>query len=142
MNTLIICLCLALCISGFLALIAKYAKDIINTIYKAKEEERLFNLDINKLTADIAFIDNLIQDSVINYRVVNIDHDEKYYMTQQKESLMITEILKEVLNKISPMVYKKLHILYDDRTLEDLIYKKISVAVLEVKLEINGSYIE
>ena len=142
MNTLIICLCLVLCISGALAIVAVAVKDIIKTIYKAKEQERLMNLDINKLTNDMLFVDGLIQDSVINYRVVNIDHDDKFYMSQQAESRMITEVLKEVLNRISPIVYKKLHILYDNKILEDIIYKKVSVAVLEVKLEVNGSYID
>lgn len=142
MNTLIICLCLVLCISGALAIVAVSVRGIISTIYHAKEQERLMNLDINKLTTDMLFVDSLIQDSIVNYRVVNIDHDPKFYMTQQAESRMITEVLKEVLSRISPMVYRKLQILYDNKVLEDIIYKKVSVAVLEVKLEINGSYDE
>ena len=142
MNTLIICLCLVLCISGALAIIAVSMKSIVNTIYQAKEQERLMNMDITKLTNDMLFVDSLIQDSVINYRVVNIDHDPKFYMTQQAEAKMLTEVLKEVLSRISPTVYRKLQILYEDKVLEDIIYKKVSVAILEVKLEINGSYDE
>lgn len=140
MNTLIICLCLVLCISGALAIIAVSVRSIVNAICKSKEEERLFNLDINKLTSDMLFIDSLIEDAVLNYRILNIDHNEDFYMSQRAETEMITEVLKNVLSKISPMIYKKLHILYDDSTLEDIIYKKISISVLEVKLEINGSY--
>lgn len=142
MNTLIICLCLVLCISGALAIIAVSMKSIVNTIYQAKEQERLMNMDITKLTNDMLFVDSLIQDSVINYRVVNIDHDPKFYMTQQAEAKMLTEVLKEVLSRISPTVYRKLQILYEDKVLEDIIYKKVSVAILDVKLEINGSYDE
>lgn len=140
MNTLIICLCLGLCISGSLAIVAISVKDIIKTIAQSKEQERLFNLDINKLTTDMIFIDTLIQDAITTYRVLNIDHNPDYYMSQQNETKMVTEVLREVLSKISPMIYKKLHILYDENTLEDIIYKKISVSVLEVKLEINGTY--
>ena len=142
MNTLIICLCLGLCISGSLAIIAVSVKSITKTICKEKEQERLFNLDINKLTSDMLFIDNLIQDAVSSYRVLNIDHDDNFYMSQKNETKMITEVLRNTLSKISPMIYKKLHILYDTKTLEDIIYQKVSIAVLEVKLEINGSYSE
>ena len=112
----------------------------VQTIKESKEQERLFNLDINSLASSMIFVDDLIKDSVLNYRILNIDHDDNYFMSQKAELTMTAEVLKEVLGKLSPLIYKKLCLLYDKKTLEDIIYKKISIAVLEVKIEVNGSY--
>ncbi len=103
-----------------------------------KEKEMLLNI---KITEDyMNIIDSIIQDSIIKYRALNIDHDPNFYMGTKEQKIMISEVLKDVLESISPVFLEQSSLVYNREKLEDIIYSKISMAVLSVTVEINSTY--
>lgn len=85
-------------------------------------------------------IDSIIQDSIIKYRALNIDHDPNFYMGTKEQNTMISEVLKDVLESMSPVFLEQSSLVYNREKLEDIIYSKISMAVLSVTVEINSTY--
>lgn len=103
-----------------------------------KEKEMLLNI---KITEDyMNIIDSIIQDSIIKYRALNIDHDPNFYMGTKEQNTMISEVLKDVLESMSPVFLEQSSLVYNREKLEDIIYSKISMAVLSVTVEINSTY--
>lgn len=103
-----------------------------------KEKQMLLNI---KITEDyMNIIDSIIQDSIIKYRALNIDHDPNFYMGTKEQNTMISEVLKDVLESMSPVFLEQSSLVYNREKLEDIIYSKISMAVLSVTVEINSTY--
>lgn len=105
-----------------------------------KEKELLLSIDIDNSTLQL--IDSIITDSINTYRIFNFEGKEKIYISDKMQKDMISSILKDVLGKISPVLYEKLSMIYNREKFEDQIYLKISMAVLQCVVEINGSYEE
>lgn len=105
-----------------------------------KEKDMLLNIHINDDYMNI--IDSIIEESIIKYRAINIDHDPKFYMSTKEQEKIIKEVLEDVLLSISPVFYEQACLVYNKEKLEDIILTKINMRVLSLTIEINGSYKE
>jgi len=104
------------------------------------ERQLLYTMHIDNNDMDI--LDQLIMDSVTDYRILNIDYDPQFYMNSNEEQKMLKTVLEDVLTKLSPIILERLSLLYNKDKLEDIIFKKVSMAILSCKVEINGNFKE
>lgn len=144
MNMQTICALMVLFINiTFLGMIV-YIGYQINKELKSKRilEEKKILLSIDIDSSAIQLIDDIINDSVNTYRIFNFESKQKNYISDQMQKDMIAKVLEDVLGKISPVIYEKLSMVYNKDKFEDQIYLKVSMAVLQCVVEINGSYKE
>ena len=105
-----------------------------------KEKNFLLTVDANKDTMDL--LDRFIEDSLIQYRIKFLDGKDNMYISDSKQKEIVKNVLKDVLNSMSPVLYEKLTYIYNKDNLENTIYLKVSLAVLSYTIEVNGSYKE
>lgn len=143
MSMLIICVLLVLYISIITILIVfgciTLSKELkLNRTIK--EKEILMKVDVN--TEMMNIIDQFIEDSILQYRLKYLTESDNLYITTQKQQEMIRSVLKDVLENISPSLYEKMILVYNKNKLEDIIYLKVSMAIIAFVSTINGSYKE
>lgn len=109
--------------------------------YRTLKEKKML-LDVNISSNYMDIVDSIINDSIIKYRALNIDHDPKFYMNQKEQEKMISTVLEEVLSSISPVFYEQVSLIYNKDKFEDIVFEKITMAVLSVTVDINGNYKE
>lgn len=109
--------------------------------YRTLKEKKML-LDVNISSNYMDIVDSIINDSVIKYRALNIDHDKNFYMNQKEQEKMISTVLQEVLSSISPVFYEQVSLIYNKDKFEDIVFEKITMAVLSVTVDINGNYKE
>lgn len=117
-----------------------------NTITESKNyrtlKEKKMLLDVNISSNYMDIVDSIINDSIVKYRALNIDHDKNFYMNQKEQEKMISTVLQEVLSSISPVFYEQVSLIYNKDKFEDIVFEKITMAVLSVTVDINGNYKE
>lgn len=143
MSMLIICVLLVLYISIITILIVfgciTLSKELkLNRTIK--EKEILMKVDVN--TEMMNIIDQFIEDSILQYRLKYLTESDNLYITTQKQQEMTRSVLKDVLENISPSLYEKMILVYNKNKLEDIIYLKVSMAIIAFVSTINGSYKE
>lgn len=143
MSMLIICVLMVLYISIVVIALAfsayQLSKELKNNRI-LKEKDFLLTVDANKDTMDL--LDRFIEDSLIQYRIKFLDGKDNMYISDSKQKEIVKNVLKDVLNSMSPVLYEKLTYIYNKDNLEDTIYLKVSLAVLSYTIEVNGSYKE
>lgn len=143
MNMLIICVLMVLYISIVVIALSfsayQLSKELKNNRI-LKEKNFLLTVDANKDTMDL--LDRFIEDSLIQYRIKFLDGKDNMYISDSKQKEIVKNVLKDVLNSMSPVLYEKLTYIYNKDNLEDTIYLKVSLAVLSYTIEVNGSYKE
>lgn len=143
MSMLIICVLLVLYISIITALIVFGCVTLSKELKlnrTIKEKEILMKVDVN--TEMMNIIDQFIEDSILQYRLKYLTESDNLYITTQKQQEMTRSVLKDVLENISPSLYEKMILVYNKNKLEDIIYLKISMAIIAFVSTINGSYKE
>lgn len=143
MSMLIICVLLVLYISIITILIVfgciTLSKELkLNRTIK--EKEILMKVDVN--TEMMNIIDQFIEDSILQYRLKYLTESDNLYITTQKQQEMTRSVLKDVLENVSPSLYEKMILVYNKNKLEDIIYLKVSMAIIAFVSTINGSYKE
>lgn len=143
MSMLIICVLMVLYISIVVIALAfsayQLSKELKNNRI-LKEKNFLLTVDANKDTMDL--LDRFIEDSLIQYRIKFLDGKDNMYISDSKQKEIVKNVLKDVLNSMSPVLYEKLTYIYNKDNLENTIYLKVSLAVLSYTIEVNGSYKE
>ena len=143
MNMLIICVLMVLYISIVVIALSfsayQLSKELKNNRI-LKEKNFLLTVDANKDTMDL--LDRFIEDSLIQYRIKFLDGKDNMYISDSKQKEIVKNVLKDVLNSMSPVLYEKLTYIYNKDNLENTIYLKVSLAVLSYTIEVNGSYKE
>ena len=143
MNMLIICSLMVLYISIISAVLIfsayQLSKELKNNRI-LKEKEFLLTVDANKDIMDL--LDRFIEDSLIQYRIKYLDSKDNLRISESKQKEMVKNVLSDVLNSMSPVLYEKLTYIYNKDNLENTIYLKVSLAVLSYVIEVNGSYKE
>lgn len=143
MNMLIICGLMVLYISIVLVVLIFVGVTLTNEL-KAKrlieEKTLLLNMDINMGSYNI--IEDMIQESLGRYSIINIDGKEITYIDSKIQDDITKYVLNDILTGISPVIYEKLCMLYNKDKIEDIIYFKINMAVLAYVIEMNGTYKE
>lgn len=103
-----------------------------------KEKDFLFNLDLSDEN-NFKMLDSLIEDSITRYRIMYLEYHDEMYISDDDQKAMINWLMKDILGNISPVYYDKLRYIYNKNKLEDIIYNKVSLAVLSYTISINGN---
>lgn len=100
----------------------------------------LFSLPVND-EENFLLLDKIIKNECQSWQIYNLPSFEKdYYMTDEDQDKMLKGVLAQVLNKISPVYLNKLKYIYNEEVIEDIIFEKVRDAVLNITVEINGTY--
>lgn len=101
-------------------------------------EQLQMNLDFRIDDSDLSLIDHLIEESFNRYCFLNYDKANKEYITSQIQEEMMQETLRMTLQRISPIYLNKLGFIYNKEYIEDIIFEKIQVVVIDYCVEVNG----
>lgn len=101
-------------------------------------EQLQMNLDFRVDDSDLSLIDHLIEESFNRYCFLNYDKANKEYITSQIQEEMMQETLRMTLQRISPIYLNKLGFIYNKEYIEDIIFEKIQVVVIDYCVEVNG----
>lgn len=142
---LIICVLLVLFISlivfiGVLIYTAQHLTKELQLNRSLKEKEMLLSINTDGEMMDI--VDKFIEDSILQYRLKYLTEKDNLYITEKKQQEMIRTVLRDVLENMSPSLYEKMSVVYNKNRLEDIIYLKVSMAIIAFVGSINGSYKE
>ena len=145
MIMLIICVLLVLFISlivfiGVLIYTAQHLTKELQLNRSLKEKEMLLSINTDGEMMDI--VDKFIEDSILQYRLKYLTEKDNLYITEKKQQEMIRTVLRDVLENMSPSLYEKMSVVYNKNRLEDIIYLKVSMAIIAFVGSINGSYKE
>lgn len=105
-------------------------------------EQLQMNLDFRIDDSDLSLIDHLIEESFNRYCFLNYDKANKEYITSQIQEEMMQETLRMTLQRISPIYLNKLGFIYNKDYIEDIIFDKIQVVVIDYCVEVNGGLSE
>lgn len=105
-------------------------------------EQLQMNLDFRIDDSDLSLIDHLIEESFNRYCFLNYDKANKEYITSQIQEEMMQETLRMTLQRISPIYLNKLGFIYNKEYIEDIIFEKIQVVVIDYCVEVNGGLSE
>lgn len=105
-------------------------------------EQLQMNLDFRIDDSDLLLIDHLIEESFNRYCFLNYDKANKEYITSQIQEEMMQETLRMTLQRISPIYLNKLGFIYNKEYIEDIIFEKIQVVVIDYCVEVNGGLSE
>lgn len=105
-------------------------------------EQLQMNLDFRIDDSDLSLIDHLIEESFNRYCFLNYDKANKEYITSQIQEEMMQETLRMTLQRISPIYLNKLGFIYNKEYIEDIIFGKIQVVVIDYCVEVNGGLSE
>lgn len=102
-----------------------------------KEKMFLFSLPIDD---NFKILDDVVKNEIAVYALYNFPNTNDLYITKDNIDKMIKDVLKKVLNKLSPVYLNKLKYIYNESNLEDTIYEKVRDGVLQYSIEINGTF--
>lgn len=141
MNMETICLLAVLCISLLWLFTISVIGILINKQIQAnrilEEKKLIYSLNIDD--SNFEFLDKLINDSILTYQILNHGFEDNLYINEKEQSKMVESILSDVLNKLSPIYYEKLILLYNSIKLEDIIFEKVSLAVMGYVQQTNST---
>lgn len=121
-----------------LMVLLKNITTILNKKINIENKKMLFDIEI---TEDITnLLDNIIQESVAKYRITYLELRTDLYINEKIQNDMIRWVIKDTLNRISPVYYEKLCYVYNEDVIQDIIYEKASLAVLNYTISVNGTY--
>lgn len=121
-----------------LMVLLKNITTILNKKINLENRKMLFDIEI---TEDITnLLDNIIQESVAKYRITYLELRTDLYINEKIQNDMIRWVIKDTLNRISPVYYEKLCYVYNKDVIQDIIYEKASLAVLNYTISVNGTY--
>lgn len=82
----------------------------------------------------INILDSFIQDIFSEYIILNIEF--KYEVVNSKvESIILKDVSELVFSRMSPMLYKKMRIIYSEDQLTDIITKKVNLLCIDYSIK-------
>lgn len=112
--------------------------EAIKKIQILKEREFLYSIDTSE-EENFKMLDSLIEDSLNRYRISYLEYNDELYISEEDQNKMITWIMRDILSNMSPVYYDRLKYVYNKSKLEDVIYNKVTMAVLGYTITINGN---
>ena len=89
---------------------------------------------------DMKLLNQIIDDEFSQYQIMNLAHRDNLYINQELESRIITDLLRNVLGQISDDLRMRLELYYNNDRLDDIIFNRIKMIVINYTIEINGNY--
>lgn len=143
MNMAIIYIFLALSIDALLICIMININSLLKEYRRKNDLEQLqMNLNFKIDDSDLTLIDRLVEESFNRYCFLNYDKANKEYINSQVQQEMMQETLRMTLQRISPIYLNKLGFIYNKDYIEDIIFDKIQVVVIDYCVEVNGGLSE
>ena len=124
----------------FIRTMINKATKFYEDMYDLKKKEFYLNYSVDE--NDILLLDNIINNTITEYKILNFEYEDNLYINTDMVKKMEKDILKSVMMKISPIYKEKLSYIYNDIVIEDEILKKIRFAILDYVTEVNGNYKE
>lgn len=82
----------------------------------------------------INILDSFIQDIFSEYIILNIEF--KYEIVNSKvESIILKDVSELVFTRMSPLLYKKMRIIYSEDQLADIITKKVDLLCIDYSMK-------
>lgn len=139
-NLVIILIALAICLA--------YASILVLIVWKLKlTEDKMINdykIHIANIPLhfedDMKLLNQIIDDEFSQYQIMNLAHKDNLYINQELESQIITDLLRNVLGQISDDLRLRLELYYNSDRLDDIIFNRIKMIVINYTIEINGNY--
>lgn len=137
MNTfLIILTILFILVCTFLGFLA-----IFSYLRLIKEQNDIKSFEINTSTISdteaLKALDNLIEDTMTNYILLNRGWKSGTYITSEEEQKIAKEVGELVQHRISPVMMDKLSFFYSAESLSEIIGEKIYIRVMSYSLDQN-----
>lgn len=139
-NLVIILIAIAVCLI--------YSSVMVFIVWKFRlTEDKIFN-DYKMQLAnvplhfedDMKLLNQIIDDEFSQYQIMNLAHRDNLYINQELESQIITDLLRNVLGQISDDLRMRLELYYNNDRLDDIIFNRIKMVVINYTIEINGNY--
>jgi hypothetical protein len=105
----------------------KYDLELFKAKMEASRDPEIFNL-----------LDNLILERVERYRILKIEPFELKYINENAQKEMIKEISKDVIMNISPSLFTRIGLVYNEDLIGRLITEKVSIHTIEIVSENNS----
>ena len=137
MNTFLIVLAiLFILVCTFLGFLA-----IFSYLRLIKEQNDIKSFEINTSTISdteaLKALDNLIEDTMTNYILLNRGWKSGTYITSEEEQKIAKEVGELVQHRISPVMMDKLSFFYSAESLSEIIGEKIYIRVMSYSLDQN-----
>ena len=100
------------------------------------------SLDMGNGEIILNALDNIIEDSMNTYVVLNLGFLEADYIPEKEQQKMIKETYKDVSEKLSPSFIDQLSLLFSKEYIYVEISKRVQLAIMAYIIEKNGSYKE
>lgn len=105
---------------------------------KRRLEEIRINISTNINDENFVNLENIISECLDEYKVLNIEAQDKIYIDDDMQTKMIKDITTEVYMRLSPAMYDRLKFVYNPEMLLSIITKKVSLYVLEYRVTKNS----
>lgn len=89
---------------------------------------------------DMKILDSIIDDEFTQYQIMHLAHRDNLYINPEEQERIITEVLGKVIYRISDDLVQKLSLYYKSEYINDIIFNKIKLVVINYTIEINGNY--
>lgn len=89
---------------------------------------------------DMKILDAIIDDEFTQYQIMNLAHQNNLYINPEMQEKIIVDILGNVIKRLSDNFRVRLSLYYNDEYIDDIIFNKIKLVVINYTIEVNGNY--
>lgn len=137
---IVVLVAVAICLmySGIIACVVaalRNAEEKNDTDYK----RMIYSTPLN-YEEDMKILDSIIDDEFTQYEIMHLAHRDNLYINSEEQERIITEVLGKVIYRISDDLVQKLSLYYKSEYINDIIFNKIKLVVINYTVQINGNY--
>ena len=141
-NIAIILLLLPLCVIFLSLLVIIYIFSNYMKEYKLKRKsiqtQNLISITDGKIINTI--LDNMIDDSINTYIILNIGYLDKSHIPEKQQKKMIIYIYNDIMNKISPSFRNFLSLIYHENYIDKEIKRRVELSVMSYIIHTNSNF--
>lgn len=105
---------------------------------RLKLEEYKINMNLNIDTNVISQLEFLIEETFSEYIALNIEYREIGYISAEIEDIICREVSKQVIDKMSPVFFDKISLVYNKSNFSTLIANRVYLHVVNYTLSKNS----
>lgn len=89
---------------------------------------------------DMKILDAIINDEFTQYQIMNLAHQNNLYINPEMQEKIIVDVLGNVIKRLSDNFRVRLSLYYNSEYIDDIIFNKIKLVVINYTIEVNGNY--
>lgn len=89
---------------------------------------------------DMKILDAIINDEFTQYQIMNLAHQNNLYINPEMQEKIIVDVLGNVIKRLSDNFRVRLSLYYNSEYIDDIIFNKIKLIVINYTIEVNGNY--